>query len=125
MNDRLPAMLDTGSMISIVLVGVLARAKAKGFNVDSLEVIARTKIEPVYDASNNRIEFLGDPSEAEDQTVVTVSEKVYLPPHGSAAISARCEVKDEVTEGIKLNPLMLENETSKGSREEGQAILEN
>uniref|UniRef100_A0A7I5EEG1 CCHC-type domain-containing protein n=1 Tax=Haemonchus contortus TaxID=6289 RepID=A0A7I5EEG1_HAECO len=49
---RVPALLDTGSMISIVPVRVLAR------DVDRLELIKDDKNVPVHDAFNNRMEFM-------------------------------------------------------------------
>lgn len=45
-------------MISIVPDGVLARAKDRGFDVDSLEVIPARERMPVFDASNNEMQFL-------------------------------------------------------------------
>ncbi|RCN48711.1 zinc knuckle [Ancylostoma caninum] len=59
LNTRLPAILDTGSMINIIPVGVLARAKDTGADVDRLEVIPENEMVPVYDASNNRMDFMG------------------------------------------------------------------
>ncbi|CAJ0608728.1 unnamed protein product [Cylicocyclus nassatus] len=56
---KVPAILDTGSMISIVPVGVLARAKKAGYDVDVLEMISDRKLNPVYDASTNKMSFLG------------------------------------------------------------------
>ncbi|XGW25478.1 hypothetical protein V3C99_006696, partial [Haemonchus contortus] len=51
---RVPTLLDTGSTISIVPARVLAR-----FDVDRLELIKDDKNVPVYDASNNRMKFMG------------------------------------------------------------------
>nr|CDJ95103.1 gag, pol and env protein precursor [Haemonchus contortus] len=59
LNERVRALIDTGSMISIVPIGLLARAQDNGFDVDSLTVIDRETLEPVYDASNNEMQFLG------------------------------------------------------------------
>ncbi|EYC44211.1 hypothetical protein Y032_0468g2007 [Ancylostoma ceylanicum] len=59
LGENLPAMIDSGSMISILPVGVLARAKKSGFDVDTLEAIEVEGTLPVYDASNNRMKFLG------------------------------------------------------------------
>uniref|UniRef100_A0A7I5E602 RNA-directed DNA polymerase n=1 Tax=Haemonchus contortus TaxID=6289 RepID=A0A7I5E602_HAECO len=59
LNERVRALIDTGSMISIVPIGLLARAQDNGFDVDSLTVIDRKTLEPVYDASNNEMQFLG------------------------------------------------------------------
>uniref|UniRef100_A0A7I4Z4H8 Reverse transcriptase domain-containing protein n=1 Tax=Haemonchus contortus TaxID=6289 RepID=A0A7I4Z4H8_HAECO len=56
---RVTALLDTGLMISTVPVRVLAPAKDRGFDVDRFELIKECKNAPVYDASNNRMEFLG------------------------------------------------------------------
>ncbi|KAK6016393.1 zinc knuckle [Ostertagia ostertagi] len=59
LNMRVPAILDTGSMISIIPVSILAKAQKAGYNVDSLEVISDDSIIPVFDASRNRMAFLG------------------------------------------------------------------
>ncbi|KAL6723285.1 hypothetical protein ANCDUO_10410 [Ancylostoma duodenale] len=59
LDARVPALLDAGSMISMVPVGVLIRAKCRGFDVDCLEVIPEKEMESVYDASNHKMEFLG------------------------------------------------------------------
>ncbi|EYC41411.1 hypothetical protein Y032_0569g65 [Ancylostoma ceylanicum] len=59
LGSRTSAILDTGSMISIIPVGILAQAKRKGFDVDSLKVIDDEEMEFVYDASGNRMDFLG------------------------------------------------------------------
>uniref|UniRef100_A0A7I4Z2W1 Retroviral aspartyl protease n=1 Tax=Haemonchus contortus TaxID=6289 RepID=A0A7I4Z2W1_HAECO len=55
---RVPAIVDTGSMISIP-VGILAKAQKEGYDVDSLEVLSEDSIIPVFDASRNRMDFLG------------------------------------------------------------------
>ncbi|VDP37330.1 unnamed protein product [Heligmosomoides polygyrus] len=59
LGTKVPALLDTGSMVSIVPIGVLAKAKMRGVDVDALEIIRSEWRRPVYDASNNRMEFLG------------------------------------------------------------------
>ncbi|KAK6016362.1 zinc knuckle [Ostertagia ostertagi] len=59
LDMSVPAILDTGSMISIMPVGVLARAKKSGFDVDSLEMVPRESMVPVCDASGNSMAFLG------------------------------------------------------------------
>ncbi|VDL68809.1 unnamed protein product, partial [Nippostrongylus brasiliensis] len=59
LDTKVPALLDTGSMVSIVPIGVVARARKRGFDVESLELIRSEWQKPVYDASNNRMEFLG------------------------------------------------------------------
>ncbi|KIH46884.1 hypothetical protein ANCDUO_23061 [Ancylostoma duodenale] len=46
-------------MISILPVQVLAQAKKAGYDVDSLETVEIEGTMPVYDASNNRMNFLG------------------------------------------------------------------
>ena len=53
------AMIDSGSMISIVPISVLEAAQRKGFDVDCLEARAAEDIDPVYDASNNRMDIVG------------------------------------------------------------------
>ncbi|VDL84828.1 unnamed protein product [Nippostrongylus brasiliensis] len=52
-------LLDTGSMISIIPVGLLAAAQGKGYDVDALEVAPRKEMIPVFDASGKRMDFLG------------------------------------------------------------------
>ncbi|VDO31495.1 unnamed protein product [Haemonchus placei] len=64
LNERVRALIDTGSMLSIVPIGLLARAQDNGFDDDSLTVIDRETLEPVYDASNKEMEFLGGVSKA-------------------------------------------------------------
>ncbi|KAK6044780.1 zinc knuckle [Cooperia oncophora] len=59
LSARVRAVLDTGSMISIVPIAVLAQAQRSGFDVDSLEMISNSDMVPVYDASGNRMEFMG------------------------------------------------------------------
>ncbi|KHJ97255.1 zinc knuckle [Oesophagostomum dentatum] len=122
LEERIPALLDTGSMISFVPVGVLVRAKKRGFDIDSLEVLPKKEMEPVYDAydssdeeillGTNALSDLGmqwwiskddeNSSKTDDSalTKVTVTKRVYVPPHSSLIISARCEVKEETTEKV-------------------------
>ncbi|KHJ99572.1 zinc knuckle [Oesophagostomum dentatum] len=59
LEERISALMDTGSMISIVPVGVLVRAKKRGFDIDSLEVLPEKEMEPICDASGRRMKFLG------------------------------------------------------------------
>ncbi|KAK6044692.1 zinc knuckle, partial [Cooperia oncophora] len=54
-----PALIDTGSMISIIPVGVLAKAQDNGYDVDALQLIEQDRLSPVFDASDNRMNFLG------------------------------------------------------------------
>ncbi|KAK6059928.1 zinc knuckle [Cooperia oncophora] len=53
------ACLIRAFMISIVPIAVLAQAQRSGFDVDSLEMISNSDMVPVYDASGNRMEFMG------------------------------------------------------------------
>lgn len=55
LDTRSPALLDTGSMITIVPVGVLAKTKDRGSDVDGLEVIPARERMQVYDASKNEM----------------------------------------------------------------------
>ncbi|KAK5966835.1 CCHC-type domain-containing protein [Trichostrongylus colubriformis] len=59
LEDRCKALVDTGSMISIIPIEVLARAQDRGFDVDSLAVVPKSELKPVFDASSNRMDFLG------------------------------------------------------------------
>ncbi|KAK6016205.1 zinc knuckle, partial [Ostertagia ostertagi] len=54
-----PALIDTGSMISVVPVNILAKAQDKGVNVDALRLVENSQLTPVFDASNKRMAFLG------------------------------------------------------------------
>ncbi|KHJ79202.1 hypothetical protein OESDEN_21158 [Oesophagostomum dentatum] len=56
---RVPAMLDTGSMISIIPVGPIAQARGKGYDVESLKLVEGREMVPVCDASGNLMKFLG------------------------------------------------------------------
>ncbi|RCN34048.1 zinc knuckle [Ancylostoma caninum] len=149
MEERMPAILDTGSIISILPVGVLARARDAGFDVNSLEVLPESSMVPVYDASGNRMTFLGavkvyvgledgkksevafhildvkdddillstnslkelgvqltlvpdeikHSEEVKDKRVV-VAKRIYVPPHESVLVEARCEGDSEVEERV-------------------------
>ena len=68
LNMRTPAMLDSGSMISIIPVGLFAEAKKTGFDIMSLELVEDSRMEPVYDASGNKMKFLGAVKAEVDQT---------------------------------------------------------
>ncbi|KAL6742239.1 hypothetical protein Aduo_015408 [Ancylostoma duodenale] len=46
-------------MISIIPLGVLVRAHQQGFDIDSLQAIPKEEIQPVFDASNNPMNFVG------------------------------------------------------------------
>ncbi|KAK6019494.1 hypothetical protein OSTOST_14870 [Ostertagia ostertagi] len=59
LNGENPALIDTGSMISIVPVEVLGKAKDRGFDVDTLKLVEKSQLAPVFDASENKMEFLG------------------------------------------------------------------
>ncbi|EYB92423.1 hypothetical protein Y032_0194g1439 [Ancylostoma ceylanicum] len=57
MDTEFPALLDTGSMISVVPVRILEDAQKRGYDIDKLKVLKmRSK---VYDASNNAMTFAG------------------------------------------------------------------
>ncbi|EYB82874.1 hypothetical protein Y032_0348g3171 [Ancylostoma ceylanicum] len=57
MDTEVPALLDTGSMISVVPVRILDDAQKRGYDIDKLKVLKmRSK---VYDASNNAMTFAG------------------------------------------------------------------
>ncbi|KAK6016934.1 zinc knuckle [Ostertagia ostertagi] len=58
LGEKCQALIDTGSMISIVPVKILAEIQDKGFDLDSLVMVPRTKLKPVFDASDNRMDFL-------------------------------------------------------------------
>ncbi|KAK6022583.1 zinc knuckle [Ostertagia ostertagi] len=59
LGGKSPALIDTGSMISIIPVQVLAEAQDRGFDVDTLKLVNKSQLVPVYDASNNKMELLG------------------------------------------------------------------
>ncbi|VDP04324.1 unnamed protein product [Heligmosomoides polygyrus] len=54
-----PALLDTGSMISIIPVETLAKVQDRGVDVDALQFLQKSELRPVFDASNNLMHFLG------------------------------------------------------------------
>ncbi|KHJ95433.1 zinc knuckle [Oesophagostomum dentatum] len=58
LNQKSWALLDSGSMISIISSKVLADAHKKGFDIDTLELVERDPSETVYDASRNQMSFL-------------------------------------------------------------------
>ncbi|KAK6030980.1 zinc knuckle [Ostertagia ostertagi] len=53
------ALVDTGSMISILPVDILRKAQDSGYDVDALELVEESSLSPVFDASGNRMHFLG------------------------------------------------------------------
>ncbi|EYC23518.1 hypothetical protein Y032_0015g2696 [Ancylostoma ceylanicum] len=59
LGNETEALIDTASMVSIMSLGVLKDAQQRGINVDALERIENDRIKPVYDASNNKMKFLG------------------------------------------------------------------
>ncbi|VDL72315.1 unnamed protein product [Nippostrongylus brasiliensis] len=59
LNKRVEALLDTGSMISIIPIRMLAEAKDDRYNIDALTFVNKSKLAPVHDASGNRMNFLG------------------------------------------------------------------
>ncbi|KAK6026636.1 hypothetical protein OSTOST_07384 [Ostertagia ostertagi] len=54
-----PALLDTGSMVSVIPVEILAKARDRGFDVDALKLVEKSQLAPVLDASNKKMDFLG------------------------------------------------------------------
>ncbi|KHJ87064.1 hypothetical protein OESDEN_13169, partial [Oesophagostomum dentatum] len=98
-----PALLDTGSMISIVPLDVLVRAYNRGFDIDSIEPIPKEEIDPVFDASNNPMSFLGAGNEIEQRTQkgeIKVARRVYIPPHQSMLVPVRCDPIDNDVEVV-------------------------
>ncbi|VDP02988.1 unnamed protein product [Heligmosomoides polygyrus] len=89
------ALLDTGSMISIIPLGVLVRAKQKGFDIDSLEPIDKKEIEPVFDASNNPMVFLG---------AVRIDVQLEEGPRASVAFHIAKGEEDEILLGTNALP---------------------
>ncbi|VDO25396.1 unnamed protein product, partial [Heligmosomoides polygyrus] len=59
LGSKEKALLDTGSMISIVPVELLARARDRKVDVDSFKFLEKSKLTSVHDASGNRMDFLG------------------------------------------------------------------
>ncbi|KAK6031471.1 zinc knuckle [Ostertagia ostertagi] len=59
LGEQCNALVDTGSMISIIPIEIVARAQDRGFDVDSLSVVPKSKLKPVFDASNNEMDFMG------------------------------------------------------------------
>lgn len=54
-----PALIDSGSMVSIIPIGLLEKAQRRGFDVDSLATTSSREISPLFDASDNQIDVLG------------------------------------------------------------------
>ncbi|KAK6017468.1 zinc knuckle [Ostertagia ostertagi] len=59
LGAMIPALIDTGSMVSVIPVNILAKAQDRGIDVDALKLIEVSQLAPVFDASNRRMEFLG------------------------------------------------------------------
>ncbi|KAK6033260.1 hypothetical protein OSTOST_00527 [Ostertagia ostertagi] len=58
LGEQCNALVDTGSMISINPIEIVARAQDRGFDVDSLSVVPKSKLKPVFDASNNEMKLM-------------------------------------------------------------------
>uniref|UniRef100_A0A7I5E7W1 Integrase catalytic domain-containing protein n=1 Tax=Haemonchus contortus TaxID=6289 RepID=A0A7I5E7W1_HAECO len=58
LGKQCQALVNTGSMISIVPMELLAKAQDKGVDLDSPSMIPKAKLKPVYDASDRRMDFL-------------------------------------------------------------------
>ncbi|KAL6723795.1 hypothetical protein Aduo_018763 [Ancylostoma duodenale] len=58
MGKEIPALLDTGSVISVILVRILEDAQKRAYDLDRLKVL-KMKSNKVYDASNNAMTFVG------------------------------------------------------------------
>ncbi|KAK6044205.1 zinc knuckle [Cooperia oncophora] len=58
LEERHMALVDTGSMISVIPLKALERAQNRGFDVDLLQVVPKSKLKPVFDASNNRMNLV-------------------------------------------------------------------
>ncbi|VDO91603.1 unnamed protein product [Heligmosomoides polygyrus] len=59
LGSKEKALLGTRSMISIVPVEMLARARDRKVDVDSFKFVEKSKLTTVHDASGNRMDFLG------------------------------------------------------------------
>ncbi|XGW15120.1 hypothetical protein V3C99_000979, partial [Haemonchus contortus] len=59
LNCQVQALIDSGSMISIIPLQILATAHQKGFDIETLKREDDNRIETVYDASNHPMTFLG------------------------------------------------------------------
>ncbi|VDL71216.1 unnamed protein product [Nippostrongylus brasiliensis] len=58
LRKKVSVLIDTGSMASIVSTGVLESAQSRGYDVDTLKVVDKSLLEPAFDASSNRMNFL-------------------------------------------------------------------
>uniref|UniRef100_A0A7I5E5B3 RNA-directed DNA polymerase n=1 Tax=Haemonchus contortus TaxID=6289 RepID=A0A7I5E5B3_HAECO len=54
-----PALIDSGSMVSIIPINLLEKAQEKGYEVDTLPTLTESEVGPVYDASGNEMEIVG------------------------------------------------------------------
>ncbi|RCN39550.1 hypothetical protein ANCCAN_14522 [Ancylostoma caninum] len=95
MEERMPAILDTDSMISILPAGVLARTRDAGFDVNSLEVLPESSMVLLTLA----LDEIKHSEEVKDKRLM-VAKRIYVPPHESALVEARCEGESEVEERV-------------------------
>ncbi|KHJ76077.1 hypothetical protein OESDEN_24304, partial [Oesophagostomum dentatum] len=105
LNMKISAMLDTGSIISIIPVGLIAEARKRGFDFMSLELVEDSKMEPVYDAS----------------AAVNNTEERVLLREGDELGHWGTEKWKETWEDV--NPLMLDSSAEEMSWEERQRLL--
>ncbi|KAK6017783.1 zinc knuckle, partial [Ostertagia ostertagi] len=59
LGSKNPALIDTGSMVSVIPVEILAKAQNRGIDVDALKLTEKSQLAPVFDASDRRMRFLG------------------------------------------------------------------
>ncbi|RCN29073.1 zinc knuckle, partial [Ancylostoma caninum] len=59
LGGEVKGMIDSGSMISLIPLWVLENAHIRGYDVDSLPSQGPGQVDPVYDASNNRMNIVG------------------------------------------------------------------
>lgn len=54
-----PALIDSGSMVSLISVDVFEEAPSNGFDVDMLPTLSKKEISSIFDASGNAMKLFG------------------------------------------------------------------
>ncbi|VDL65430.1 unnamed protein product, partial [Nippostrongylus brasiliensis] len=114
-----PALIDSGSMVSIIPVGLLEKAQKRGFDVDSLETISHLDIDPLFDASDNQMEILG---------AVVINVELENGRSGLVTFHITRQFQDEVLLGMnaleKLGVQIVVSQSHEGTGAEGQTPKE-
>ncbi|EYC03420.1 hypothetical protein Y032_0094g2749 [Ancylostoma ceylanicum] len=104
-------------MISIIPLGVLVRAHQRGFDIHSLQAIPKEEIQPVFDASNNEMNFVravrikvelegGRSSDVAFHVAKSDEEEILLGINASPSLGVRLSLMKDETK-MKKEPIYM------------------